>query len=165
MRPRVLLENTWGSRAWRVRGEMSLEKEPSSTTSTSGMTGPGEEAPDAQDRRSSSSSRARSQTASRSASYSPSPSRSTPQRSRSRSPDRAYRGVSRSQSPSTRPPSDRRGTRHNDDGLYSVQVSGLTRMVLESHLEHIFGQYGRIREVILPAFRRCKWHCTESERP
>lgn len=100
-----------------------------------------------------STARSRSSSPSRSASYSPSPPRSAPpsplRQSLSQSPQRSRQ--SRSRSPVLRDYSAR------DEGRRerSIEVTGLTKIVRESHLEHIFGQYGTITNVILPV-RRCE---------
>jgi RNA recognition motif-containing protein len=117
-------------------------------------------------------SKSKSPSPARSASYSPSPVHSpspsaTSRQSRSTSPRRSATSRSRSRSPV---PSRRR--RESDDylerhrssrkELRSIEVSGLTNVVKESHLEYIFGQYGTITNVTLPINRICKC-CNTSE--
>jgi RNA recognition motif-containing protein len=102
---------------------------------------------------------------SRSASYSPSPPRSLPppsppsrQSSTSLSPQ--HFRTSRSRSPVSGrngESSNRSERRENGEEVRSIEVSGLTKMVRESHLEYIFSQYGTITNIILPTFRMCKW--------
>lgn len=110
---------------------------------------------------------------SRSASYSPLPPKSPPQQSPSRSSLPLKRQASRSRSRSrsrdwsrspsrsrSRSPSsesrdkrrDRRNSRESTEA-YSVQVRGLTRVVTDSHLEHVFTFYGAISDIIMPTFR------------
>lgn len=95
----------------------------------------------------------------RSASYSPSPPKSPPRTRTSRSPVESRRAddVAR-QSPSPRSararqswsPDERVPDRRE---AHSVEVVGLTRVIGESHLDHIFAYYGSIDEIILPTIR------------
>lgn len=112
---------------------------------------------------------------SRSASYSPLPPKSPPKESPSRSPVDSRRSrsrsrtLSRSRSPSIRSSrSPRRRRSHDRTDAYSVQVSGLTRLITESHLEHIFAFYGSISNIFLSVHRnsecktRRRYHCIDS---
>lgn len=97
--------------------------------------------------------KASSGSSSRSASYSPSP----PQSHRSADGDSV-----KSRKSSSSPYSNRRRRRspsspRSKEEAVSVEISGLTKAVTESHLRHIFGQYGSIEEVVIPISRDSEW--------
>ncbi|UZJ52681.1 hypothetical protein CBS101457_002001 [Exobasidium rhododendri] len=105
-------------------------------------------------------SRSRSRSASsRSASYSPSPPHSPAalspvRRGASQNPVHARKERSRSPLASGSRDSYDRSRRDDSRRDYrSIEVSGLTKMVKQSHIDHIFGQYGSIVDIILPTFR------------